>query len=759
MTVGWRRVLILSAVSLGLLASAWLGQWGVEEEPVLFPDDLGGRRSVVLQEGEIFRRQLRVSGANITGVRFFSPQENSAGDIRVRLRKGDATLAETSRYYSVWRDTSLQLTFALPRVVPVAEDEVVVEVERVRGGDVALLAAEESGMLSMAWLHPTRLDFGVRQGVLAGAIFMLGLGLLQFVPARRQWLTAGILLVLTIPLGLLGFLWPTGRFGISDWDLYTAVHEAYRRIIFDHHVFPFWNPYTCGGSAGLADPEFPLFSPLYLLEIVLGVAAGLRAAVVTSLVVGALGMLALGKRLRLSVVAALAASVVTTLSSGLILKFVEGQVDFFAAMWIPWIFWSWHAAYSREEHKKESTNSKQNMWALLCGIFLALTFYQGGLHILFYLLPVLLAASVLVRERKRGMGVTFQAGLWAMGLSALKLVPALLWIRQFPDQVYAMSPYTWPYLHEIFLGRHLHGATVIPLQGGGWHEYGAYVGPITVALALLSLTQWRRRVVQVAWLGVAATVLIASAGPLVKPWLDDLPFLPRSYVSRVVLLTTVFLALLVGFGVDTLRRWKAYLPGELAVGLLAINLMSLSYPLSERAFVLPPVDDGLVGAPWPLAFTAETFTIRHEGHDFDRAAAAAYLGYGTMSYCTVLGPAPTVRLYDEADPRYVRVHEGSGEAELLEWSPNEVAVRVRAAQDAIVVINTNFARGWQVRQSRETTPAKKVVGLVGTAVPAGEHTLLFRYRAPGFVAGLSVTVMSILLALYLLDRARRREAR
>jgi hypothetical protein len=786
MTTGLGRFLILFAGAALAIGVVWLLPLGVEEEPVSLPEDLGEKTTITLQAGDSVRRTIRVSGRPIKGVVVFSPAPGRVdGTLAVQLSVGGRLVAESRELRQVWRKDSSHLVVPLrPFSVP---DRAEIELEIVRtGGDSLLLkAAQESGVLTMSLLHPAPLDFGTRQGVLVGVVFLLGAALVDMLPQRR-WLAAGLLLTLTVWLGLAGFLFPTGALGISDWDYFFTVHEAYRRILFDHHSFPFWNPYACGGTAGLADPEFSVLSPLYSLEALFGVSLGLRLAAVVATTVGALGMLALGRRLRFSVQAALLAGVVLALSTTVLLKLVEGHVGMFAAMWVPWIFWAWHRAYGQEKSKaqnqkpKSSPNDKThktkyskhrhrwriwnlrfelvrswrhrknaaNRWPLICGIFLALTFYQGGIHILLYLAPALAILGLLVSDRGRGLGVTWQAGLWALGLSAVKLFPVLLWARQFPDKAYAVSTFTLPWLHEVFLGRHLHGARVIPGQGGGWHEYGAYLGPLVLALALLACQRWRHHRVKLLVAGVIGTLVLSSLGPALKPLLDVVPYLPRSYTSRVVLLTVFGLALLAGIGLEVVRAWVrrsrlGVLP-VLLVGVVAINLASLAYPLMEQAFVLPAVAEPLALAPAPLAFTRETHKVGSGGVEYDRAYEAARRGYGTLSYCSVLGPSPAVVPVGEPNSKYVQLQEGSGEVRLVYWSANRVSVQVAADSDAVVVLNTNYADGWRARGGEVMSAS----GRVAARVPAGQHRVDFQYYPPGLPAGLLVSAVTLLIAFF-----------
>jgi len=302
----------------------------------------------------------------------------------------------------------------------------------------------------------------------------------------------------------------------------------------------------------------------------------------------------------------------------------------------------------------------------------------------------------------------------------------------------------------------LHGADVLPGQGGGWHEYGAYLGPIVIALALLGLVGWRdSRVVRAAGVGVVIVLLLSSLGPYLKSVFDVVPWLPRSYTSRVVILAVFGLALLTGFGLDALKRWSKTswigLLRIILIGLVAIDLMSLVYPLSEQAFVLSDKIGVFPPASAPLAFTRETHRARVGPVEFDRAYLVTRAGYGTMSYCSALGPKTAVVSINESNSEYVRFGQGEGSVNLMEWLPNRVVVLVKAKKPSTVVINTNYALGWRA----DGVAAVSVAGRVGAQVPVGERVVTFRYHPPGFMAGLLVSVCTVVLAILFAFRKSR----
>ena len=218
---------------------------------------------------------------------------------------------------------------------------------------------------------------GYESSILAGIIFFLGTITIWRLP-KYKWLAAAILLIIITPVATPGFWFSEGDLGINDWDFYFTVHTTVRNILLEYHQFPQWNPWICGGTAAIGDPEFRFFTPTFLLQLIFGVPTGLRLAAWLATSFGAIGMLMLGKRIKLSVYGALLAAMGVAFSSVNILEIVEGHPNIFAAMFIPWIFWAWLAAY----RKKEIRGKK--LWPLITGVFLALTFFQGGIYLLMY---------------------------------------------------------------------------------------------------------------------------------------------------------------------------------------------------------------------------------------------------------------------------------------------------------------------------------------------------------------------------------------
>jgi hypothetical protein len=773
MKIGWFLVAAAAAAALGGAYRFMPGQ----EEQMIIPVR-HAHESIELRAGTPIQQQLILEPGTYSGVVLYAGAEELAGQpLRVTIRDREGNELTRGQYakatYVPTDDTLLRLEVTTPRWQLPEAQHVLVEVTLQSGvlplraagppgdlyqfGELNIQGRDTSFDVALSLLTPRGLSFGARQGIVAGAILLLGLLLLELlVRGRARWWAAAVLVALLAPLALGGYWFSFDRLGIADWDYYFSLHHFYRSSLLELHTFPFWNPSTCGGTAGLADPEFPVFTPTFLLELIFGIPTGLRLAIYVSVVVGGWGMLALARRLGLTATAAWLPVLAVAFGTVNLLEVTEGHVNVFAAMWLPWVFWAWLAGYQANANGKT-----RHRWALLGGIFLALMFFQGGIYLLMYTGLVFAALFFLVPRHGRAAAVTVTAALWAAGFAAVKLGPVLAWLAQFPDESYQGSTYTLPWLTEILFGRNLHGAYVIPGQISGWHEYGAYVGYTILALALIGLSQWRRRrLVRILAIGAVLAVGLSALGPTLAPLFDQLWFFPRSNISRIILPGVMALSLLAAAGLDYLRRsWprglSAWLSGRqaavLIVGLVAIDILSLSSQLSEQAFVLPEVYPAVAPAPPPIAYTPERYDAAGQGSRTTRTYAAARAGWGTLAYCSVLGPDPRVRtVYDEGGSALLSAPYEHVAYEVLAWSPNAVLLRASVPAAGDVTLNTNYADGWFVNGR----PAKNISGLVGARVAAGTQVLSFDYRPPGFRSGLAVTAATIFLAVWL-NRPRR----
>lgn len=727
-----------------------------ESEAVVGAD--GDTITVPLSADTPITQSILATGHAITGLSIFSPDlAASVRGLHVSLLdESGHVVAKSYRVQRTATNDRLAIRWFIPPLATYAGQSLRIQITSSAQQSIAIVAHSEDTYangelkvpatpgtdLSFTVHHPSPTTFGTKQGIALGLVILL-LATWWGERIRTNWWPSIVMCLFIATFLSWPFWFSTGNWGIDDWDYRFSLHESYRQSILQYHQFPFWNPYVCGGSAALADPEFSLLSVTFIPELLFGVVTGIRVSIWLCLALTSLGTLFLSRRLQLSPLAGCLAAIVVTASSGLILKLVEGhETIVFAFMWVPWILGAWVTAYRVQQITWSGT--------LLTGIFLALTFYQGGIYILSYLAVAFFGLIILVRRPVEALKTTLMAAVWAAGLSAFKLLPVVWWLKEFPDRDFVGSTSTWSYLSAIFLGRYLHGATVLPHQVSGWHEYGAYIGPIVALLSLIGLVSgWRTRLTRILAIAGLTAIILSAAGPALEPIFQKIPFIPRSNVSRLAFIAVVPLSLLAGQGLEQLSRTRWHLVPPLLVGLVAVDLLSLAYPIAEQAFVAPLVVPQIAPAPQPLGFTSEDYTFPIEQRESPRAYQARVAGYSTFSFCSVIGPVPAVTPND-LQP-YASLSVPNGEVKVTSWTPNVVTLSYTTPQISQLVIKTNFASGWVANGQ----PAIPVDGQVGTTVPAGTGSVVFSYHPMWYQLGLVITTLIVLLAAILWDKHQK----
>ncbi len=118
--------------------------------------------------------------------------------------------------------------------------------------------------------------------------------------------------------------------------------------------------------------------------------------------------------------------------------------------------------------------------------------------------------------------------------------------------------------------------------------------------------------------------------------------------------------------------------------------------------------------------------------------------------------------YDLADTAYVNRDscELSGEGEtvkVLSHKNNLITAQVTSNSDTYLCFSQNYSVGWSAEVDGVKQEVDMVNGVImGTPVPAGEHTVVFRYRDNSYVIGFTVTGITIvvLISCYVISRRR-----
>ena len=564
-----------------------------------------------------------------------------------------------------------------------------------------------------------------------------------------------------------------GNIGVRDWDQHLFYFSSVMKTVFEHGQLPLWNPWYCGGSVLYQNPQVSLLSPVYLVAPIVGLLPAVKITVALYYCVALFGMYLLARTVYglSNSFMTLLACCVFVFSGSLSMHIAEGQTHMLAVAFFPFVLLGYELYLARN----------QPLWLIFGSAFLALILWSGGIYAgplitLFIVAYALLRAAI---EKSmlplRGLLVI---GIYAFLFSALRLVPVMDYMRDYPRIVMArefIPPGIW---YDIFFSRGQSLFTEATLTDSslpigwqpqwGWHEYGSYVGiPIVVILGAafvrtgLSVrdhhNQGRDLALLVCWLGFFA--LFVGDFALANPYrlLKQFPFFRSFHVTGRFLIPLMFVSSLV---ILCFFRWVQ----DLLAGRKLVN-----YAVAVACVLV--VGDLMLETRRPLgeAFTVDP-AVYHRSAPIDAdsghsqaIASLQILAHHSISsmYPAILVDVSTVKCYEPLKPRkgyeldkpLVFSPDAGISISNIVFSPNRITFDLDVDDYGWVVLNQNFVRGWSL------TGTEAIVRELGhkPAVrisPGSYKDISFRFFPASIWWGLALTSVGVVVALKQLVSSR-----
>lgn len=120
--------------------------------------------------------------------------------------------------------------------------------------------------------------------------------------------------------------------------------------------------------------------------------------------------------------------------------------------------------------------------------------------------------------------------------------------------------------------------------------------------------------------------------------------------------------------------------------------------------------------------------------------------------------------YDLAHTAYVNreskeLANVDADVEIISRTSNVLSAKVSSNMDTYLCFSQNYASNWTVEIDGEISKPEMVNGLImGTAIPAGEHTVVFRYCDSLNIVGVCVTAFTFIAVVCVAFAKRRRKA-
>lgn len=614
--------------------------------------------------------------------------------------------------------------------------------------------------LSMYGRQYAILGFSVPKAIVGNsrvyALFLLT-PLLLFLVLKKESLSLNATAVVVFLILALVFLKPLFQnfnyWGSRDWDIGEAFNAIPRETILHYRQIPLWSPYFSGGQPLLADPHSSWLTPLYFVVLVFDVIAGLKIQTVLMYVVGLFGMYLLGKQFKLNTYACYLTAFAFMFSSFYSLHLSEGHFSFTYTSLIPWSFLFYLKALDDKKY------------VVLSALVIALILLGGGAHILIYntLFLILYALTTSVKELLDGksrreiinpLATLCAIGILCLALGAIKLLPAIELLTRYPrltgGDVLLYDGYTANSLYYAFLGRiqmKFVSDEMADLRSN-WHEFGAYVGPVVLALAAGGVIfcfrkQWPLAVVIL--LGILLSFGKNQAEMVLWDMLHKLPvFSSLRSPSRAILIALLPLSVFAGCMASRLEERKRWVALVLAV-VVFYNLMAVNTPTLGDAFTIAPRAINKTGFV-QLTGTSNVLLVYTEAYKHF-LQNQGLVNAGPMLWLSQ-APAST-RPADDIDYQgEFYLLGGSGAVTVTSFTPNKITLSVNVQDRDYLIVNQNYDSGWK-------TPGRVILnheGLLAVEVsPADSGRDIILYYSPtSFKIGLAVSAASLAAVWYVL---------
>jgi len=543
-------------------------------------------------------------------------------------------------------------------------------------------------------------------------------------------LAALSLLVVAVVSMLQPMLSDFSTYGFHDWDVETAYRYVTVLSLKEYGQGPWWFPWLCGGAPawGYVEGASNLISPYLPLYLIADLRTAIRLEVLGQALLGLAGAYLFAATLTRSIALRALLAALWVLNGRWALQAAVGHTWHLQYALMPWAFYLFERACRPGELRR----------AVYVGLCIALLVYWGGIYPLPHTALLLSLYALLVAlftRRLQPILVMAIAAPVAVAVSGPKLFAVIDYMRDVPRLIESKEVIGLAELVVMLTDTtQRYGSRPVRTPAYNWHEWGIYVGVAGVALLVLALIFGRGpREYALKILGLLCLLLGFGAFHEAAPWalLHELPIFASQHVpSRF---HYPMLLMLGGVAVATLGRWiepqlskRPWLDLALLlpVALFAFDLIKVSRVPFTQAFWME--------APQQIR-RAERFEhvqkapVHYVRRDWAAPMLLAMMANKGVIECYGIPPSDRGGALAGGQPGHrgaAHVEHGEGEAEVVEWSPNEALVRVSGAKPgSLVVYNMNYDPSWRANG----VPALEFDGRVAHRLEAGESEVEFSY--------------------------------
>lgn len=556
----------------------------------------------------------------------------------------------------------------------------------------------------------------------------------------------------------------------SYHDEHNAIlhEEVARRTMAEFHEVPAWNPYFCGGIVGLSNAPDASLAPDFLFRLIFGTSLGRRLTVLFFVMLGMEGAFRYARKHDASVAGSALAGIAFATSGHFVDLLRWGWIFMFNYNVIPWIALSFEVGL------------RSRAWRYLGSFFLGWLILGGGTYVIPYtgiMLAMLLTFETVRAIRKertegeqsvawyRPLVTLIQIGIGALLFAAIRVLPlvSLLASHSRPvDQIDQDSPLA------VF------AMLAFSRADKAWHASAGefYVGMWVALLALIALLFADKKAAKFGLIALVFAVFACGEISPIAPYLllHKLPVYSQlRFPRRMLVICGLFVALASARGLTRLEDALTN-AGRALLSSLSSRLPRLprSQSAPDGAASSPVIALLVGGVTTALALFAAIYAANDvveankigehsiytmdpplEHHDDFKQARGnrwdahiwPYIDRGSLhcfeEHKLFTSPYLAGDLAQEEYPA-----EGShATVERLSWSPHRIQLRVKAEDDASILINQNHSPFWK----SDVGSVDSSGGLLRVRVPKGEHIVTLSYRDWHVALGAFITLGTLMV--------------
>lgn len=532
-----------------------------------------------------------------------------------------------------------------------------------------------------------------------------------------------------------------------DWQFFQFFDEIARKTILEFGQFPIWNPYFCGGTTLVGNPQTTYLVPTFPLVLLFGTTFGERLSDIPVLVLGCEGGYRLMRHLGTRGAAALLCALAFPFFGRTFAWMHDGQHGLAGMALSTWVLYGYLRGLERP------------VYLALGGAFFAWLICYRGIETGPELALGLGAWAILEGRRRwidrRSLGAALwplgacaALGLFALAFAGLRMLPVLEVVLRHPRIIKETT--------ARLLGEVTFDLYAVPPGTKGFFASGyVYVGIATYICFLGSFlfAAARRRaaipLLITLWFMLLSLGWHGKASPL--PWLHELPLF-RSLRNPALwsVAGAFFLIISASYGIDTFDGWlRRRWPRLAAVLVPLVVLVTAGEMLGQGIYMNAPPRSPFT---WGPAVVVEQEFRQTRGNRFVQPLWP-YVDRGSLNcYDETPWPASPALKPDLAAEEYL-ADPGAGQLRRLAWSPNRIELEADLLRPATVLVNQNYVEGWRSSRGR----VRSADGLVAVDLPAGKTRLTLRVWPPLCTWGLAAMAVALAAAFWLWRRDRRRQ--